>query len=135
MIAGRTATPEGRELLLAAAVGAGVTLAATILAGLLIGGAALSGSLGFFRFAALVLTALPAAIGGLIAAQRATGVLDRGLPAVAVGVSGALLVVVLIGLMSLVAPGTSVVYTVASPLLGAVVGSAVGGLSRRLTRT
>lgn len=121
-------TEDGRQVLRAGAVGAGVTVVATLVAGLLIGVVAATGSLGALRVASALLTGAPAAVGAFVGARRATRVLDHGLPAAAVGVTGAMVVVVAIGLLSLADPGTSVVYAIVTPVLGALVGAGLGGV-------
>lgn len=129
---GTTLTEDGRGVLRAALVGAGVTLLATFVAGLLIGVVAAIGSVGLLRLASTLLTGAPAAAGAYVAARRAAAVLGPGLPAAAVGVTGAMVVVVVIGLLSLADPDTSVVYAIVTPVLGALVGAALGGLRDRL---
>ncbi|CAN5246264.1 hypothetical protein BH23ACT9_BH23ACT9_10590 [soil metagenome] len=127
-------TKDGREVAIAAALAAAVNAASLVVAGIAIGLVALSGSPGVVRTIAALVTAVPAGLGAFVGARRAVGVLHRGLPAAATGLSGTLLVVIVLALAGNLgaaeaAAGTAII----SPVIGALTGAWLGGVSRWVT--
>lgn len=117
----------GREMLLAAAV----TFAAWIAASIVIGVSTIFDSLAVLEVTIVVFSIIPAAVGAWFGAKRVVSDLGHGLAAAAVGLSGALLVIIVLAVVGNIGnERAALMPTVVWPVVGALTGAWFGGIRR-----
>lgn len=115
----------GRQALLAA----GVTLVVWLLMGLFVGVVTVTDSTTALDVAVVVGSVIPAGVGAWFGANRVIHDLGHGLAAAAVGLSGALLVVVVFAVLGNIGgEQAGLMPTVVWPLIGGLAGAWFGGV-------